>query len=449
MDKDDNRLLVGETGKDLDAVLTPFLEHTLETHQLPGLAIGVVAENEIVYARSFGVKSLVTQEPVNLRTLFHMASVSKPFVASAVMQWVERGRMQLEAPLITYLPYFKLDDDRYPEITLQQMLSHVSGMPDVEDYEWDRPQYDEGALERYVRSLSSEKMLSNPGEKFAYSNMAFECLGDVIAKVAGMSFDDYEKKHILDPAGMVESTFLKPAHLPENWAAPHVRLLENLAWEGYPYNRMHAPSSTLHSNALEMCNWAIANLNQGNYQGKHILRTDSYDLLWKPWADTGDGRQVGLSWFFQETRGHTIIQHGGGDTGFRSHFVMLPDLGAAVVVLCNVIPAPAEEIALAALELLLGDPPTPLIPDASLLVGKTLQQQGLAAAVAHWNSLQSDHPDEYNFSGEQFYPLLFEGMMMKREPEARLLAQLCAQILPEPELKVVEKIMGHFQKKSA
>ena len=80
----------------------------------------------------------------------------------------------------------------------------------MEDYEWDKPQYDEGALERYVRSLSPRKLLWNPGEKFAYSNIAFECLGDVIAKVSGLSFDDYVKEHILNPAGMTESSFLNP-----------------------------------------------------------------------------------------------------------------------------------------------------------------------------------------------------------------------------------------------
>ena len=362
MDTPDEYMVAGETGKKLDDNLSPFIQNVIRSHELPGLAIGVVADNEIVYARGWGVKRIETRDPVSMTTVFHMASISKPFVATAIAQLLEQGRVRLDAPVVTYLPYFKLDDDRYRDITVQQMLSHVSGMPDVTDYEWGTPQYDEGALERYVRSLSSKKLISEPGEKFAYSNMAFECLGDVIAKVSGMSFDDYVKRHILDPAGMAESSFLKPEHLPGNWAAPHVRVLTSLAWAGYPYNRMHGPSSTLHSSALEMCYWAIVNLNRGQFRGSRILSPSSYDLLWQPRAQAGEGRQVGLSWFLGEYRGEKTVEHGGGDIGFNTYFVMLPDKRAAVAVLCNLIPAPVEKIAHSALDILLGYEPPPSLP---------------------------------------------------------------------------------------
>ncbi len=122
---------------------TPF-----QSHNLPGLAIGIVTDAEIVYAKGFGVKNIDTQELISPTTIFHMASISKPFVATAIVQLVEKGQIQLDAPVLPHLPYFKLDDARYSSITVQQMPSHVSGMPDVEDYEWYNPQYDEGALER-------------------------------------------------------------------------------------------------------------------------------------------------------------------------------------------------------------------------------------------------------------------------------------------------------------
>ena len=231
-------IVKGETGVALDNTLTPIFESVLESYDLPGLAVGVVKDNEIIYARGFGYKNIEDKTPMTTTTLFHMASISKPFVATAVMQLLEQGKIDLEAPLTKYLPYFKLDDERYQEITIQLMLSHSSGMPDVMDYEWDNPQYDDGALERYVRSLSEKKMRHEPGARFAYSNMAFECLGDVIAKVSGISFADYEKQYILDPLGMKKSSFLKPKILPDDWAAGHLRTIRTFAWEGYPYNRM-------------------------------------------------------------------------------------------------------------------------------------------------------------------------------------------------------------------
>jgi len=248
-------------------------------------------------------------------------------------------------------------------------------MPDVEDYEWDNPVYDDKALERYVRSLSLKKMLSTPGEKFAYSNMAFECLGDVIAKVSEMSFADYEKKYLLNPSGMKESTFLKPEYLPENWASPHLRIVETFVWDGYPYNRMHGPSSTLHSNVLDMCNWAITNLSRGSFKGQQILNSTSYDILWKPWAEIGEGQQVALSWFLGEYRGEKTIQHGGGDTGFSTYLIMLPEKLAAVVILCNYNPGPVKKIAHSALDIILGHKPGHIPPYANIMVCKTLEDR--------------------------------------------------------------------------
>src|SRR5882672_1267063 len=170
--------------------LQPLLEQFVQWQEIPGLAIGIVENDQLVYAHAFGLKHLGRPtDPLTTRSLFHMASITKPFVGTAIMQLVERGIVDLDAPVAKYLPYFRLADDRYNSITVRQMVTHTSGMPDVEDYEWDKPQYDDGALERYVRSLTDQKLLFAPGERVQYSNMAFEILGDVVAKVSGESFD--------------------------------------------------------------------------------------------------------------------------------------------------------------------------------------------------------------------------------------------------------------------
>ena len=89
-----------------------------------------------------------------------MASLTKPFVATAIMQLVEKGKVDLEKPIIKYLPYFKLKTSLYDTITIRQMLNHTSGTPDVEDYEWDKPVYDDDALEKHVRSLANKELIS-------------------------------------------------------------------------------------------------------------------------------------------------------------------------------------------------------------------------------------------------------------------------------------------------
>jgi CubicO group peptidase (beta-lactamase class C family) len=330
--------------KQLRLQLEPMIEETMRKHQIPGFAIGVVENGEVVYARGFGVAKLGSNTPITTKSLFHMASVTKPFVATAIMQLVERGKISLDARVIEYLPYFRMKDERFATITVRQMLSHISGMPDVENYNWDKPQYDDAALERYVRGLNNLSLLGAPGEKFRYSNIAFEVLGDVIAKVSGMSFESYVQRNILAPLGMKQSTLLVRETDPKRLVAPHVRDKDGkiVVSKVFPYNRPHAASSTLYSSIDDMNHWARANLNRGELNGKRILKTSSYDAMWKPYADVGEisplvpsDMKIGLSWFLREENGHRLVNHGGGDLGFHSFLLLAPDDSISVVAMSN------------------------------------------------------------------------------------------------------------------
>ena len=208
------------------------------------------------------------------------------------------------------------------------MLNHTSGMPDVEDYEWDNPKFDEGAAERFVRAMASEQLLWVPGTAWQYSNMAFDALGDVIAKVSGMTFEDYVRTNILEPLGMNSSSFIYPEIDEALRTNGHVDDPAQVS-DVYPYNRRHAPSSTLNSSVIDMTHWLLVNLNRGELGGRRILKNDSYDLLWRPTTElpipARFGRyasedfsdlpafRVGLSWFLGEIAGHPTVFHGGRD----------------------------------------------------------------------------------------------------------------------------------------
>ena len=361
--------LRAQTADRYQATLQPLIEQVLLRQQRPGLAIAVVEQNRVVYARGFGVKRLGSEDdPITTRSLFHMASITKPFVATSLMQLVEKGKIDLDAPVVRYLPYFRIADERYATITVRQMVTHSSGMPDVEDYEWDKPQYDDGALERYVRSLSDRKLLFAPGEKFQYSNMAFEVLGDVIAKVSGQSFDDYVQDQILTPLRMTDSTLLVRRANATLLTWGHERNDNGPPFPSkvFPYNRIHSPSSNLHSNVLDMARWAIANMNHGELDGRRILRASTHEAMWKRARDLGAPNgptrpsPVGISWFLGEYRGNAMAGHSGGDTGYTTDLAMLPQQKIAVVWMTNSDWPGAGVLTRAALDVALGHEPQPL-----------------------------------------------------------------------------------------
>jgi CubicO group peptidase (beta-lactamase class C family) len=319
----------------LSTELEPKIKEEVQQGRLPGFAIGVVKNGKLIYAKGFGVAKLGGTTAITSKSLFHMASVTKTFVATAILQLSENAKIDLDAPVVRYLPYFKLNDERYRTITIRQMLSHTSGIPDTVTYNWDKPEYDAGALERFVRSIADQRLVFAPGEKFAYSNTAYEILGDVIAKVSGESFEDYVQHNILTPVGMKDSTLLVREANPQLLTSPHI--MENnqvVVSKIFPYNRAHSPSSILYSSIEDMSRWAIANLNRGELDGKRILKGETIDSMWRPVADAL-GMKEGISWFTTEKQGHRFVLHSGGDVGFESLLLLAPEDGVAVVAMSN------------------------------------------------------------------------------------------------------------------
>jgi CubicO group peptidase (beta-lactamase class C family) len=400
--------------------LEPVIKQVMQQTGMPGFAIAVVEDQKVVYSVGFGVKELGSKEPISTRSLFHMASITKPFVATAIMQLWEQGKVDLEAPVVKYLPYFRLKDERYSRISVRQMLSHLSGMPDVQDYEWDKPQYDDGALERYVRSLSDRPLIAEPGTKFQYSNMAFEVLGDLIAKASGMSFEDYVKRHILEPLGMGQSNLLVKQTDPQLLTSPHVLSASYDVEVGkvFPYNRMHSPSSTLYSNVLEMSRWATANMNRGELDGKRILKAATYDVMWKPAGE--QFQQVGISWFLNRYKENKLVTHSGGDVGFVSNLVLLPEKKIAVVMMSNYDRAPLRLITFAALDVALGLKPDPIVIKVPIdkVLYKTISTEGLEAAVKQYLDLKKNQPETYDFQERLLNGLGYNFVRQKKYKEA-------------------------------
>ncbi|TVX94368.1 serine hydrolase [Paenibacillus agilis] len=405
----------------LDLIINDFVVK----ESVPGLAIGVVYNKETIYTKGFGVKNVDTKEPVNERSLFHMASVSKTFVSTGIMQLVEQGKLDLDAAVIEYIPYFQVQDDRYDRITIRQMLSHVSGIPDEDEFNWDKPQFDEEALERYVKSVGDRSLMWEPGTKYAYSNMAYEVLGDVIHKVSGKSFEQYMKDHILDVLGMDDSHFLKSSVSEEMLVTPHVLGID----EGYtskvsdifPYNRSHGPSSTLISNPIEMCRYALAHLHNGNLNGARILEAASYPTMWQSHVTTGMGgifNEMCLGWYFGEYKGHRVFTHSGLDTGFRSNFIVMPDLGAAVVLMINSDYIGTQIMCTSIMDVLLGEEVPYTKQSLARFMAKTIINDGIAKAWESYHAIQSEGLEPYLLIEGEFNYVAYELMEAGRLNDA-------------------------------
>ncbi|AOZ91183.1 serine hydrolase domain-containing protein [Paenibacillus crassostreae] len=389
----------------LHEMLIEFLEH----EQFPGLAVGIVKDNQVLFTGEYGTANILTSEPVVRGTLFHQASVSKTFVSTAIMQLVERSEVELDSPITQYLSYFEMADERYRNITIRQLMNHTSGMPDEEDYAWDRPEYDEQSLERYVKGISHHKLLSDPGEVFAYSNIGYEILGDVIAKVSGMRFEQYMKKNILEPTGMRSSSFLKQevdAHL----ATPHV-LGTSSGYGGcisdiFPYNRAHGPSSTLYTNVEDMCQFLLMHQNCGIAgNGHEILQSTSYNEMWKPHAKTGYGQenaQIGLGWFLGEYKGSRVISHTGWDTGFLSNLYVLPDEKISISVMTNCDYVWLESVSFPILDLLLGSNIHQIKRSIAHKVAAIAVSDGVDQAMAEYHRIMRMEQDKYYLMEYEF-----------------------------------------------
>lgn len=417
---------------DLSTTLEPALIRLVEQRRLPGLALGVVANGRVLYARGFGETARGSGRPITTRSIFHMASVSKPFTATAVLQLVEAGKLDLDATLTSVLPYFRLADESSKAITLRQVLTHTSGFGDVRDYEWDKPQFDAGAAERYVRSLRDQHLLFEPGQGSRYSNMAFDTAGDVIAKASGMPFEDYLRVHVLEPLGMRSSSFLHAETPREQHTQGHSvgysERIDQAPCPVYPYNRRHAPSSTLNSNVEDMCRWMLANLQRGELEGTRILGAEAYAALWSRDDDTPG---VGLAWWLEVFEGHDIVLHTGADTGFNSYLGLLPDENVGVVVMANSDRAPLSEVAGAALLAALGREFRFSKPRISAEFAHVFENEGLERARERYFELEQSEPDAWRFGFEELERVCGALLERGRSDEAVGVATLNAELFDD------------------
>ena len=416
----------------LDAALWPLVESFLGSHAAAGLAVAVVRDEEVA-ARGFGVRDLGSGAPVTPETMFHLASVSKPFVATAVVSLAtdpdgDRPRLDLDAPVTDLVPELSLADGRAAEVTARGLLSHTSGLPDVSEYGWHDPQLGDDALSEFARSLSGRRLQAEPGSAFAYSNAGYELLGLLLSRATGTTFEEAVRKQVLLPLGMRDSTFLR-SEVPEHLAAsPHVGRPLTVPGSAYPYTRRHAPSSTLHSNVVELCRWMVAHFDPVGVAAAdgEWARLDAglRDLMWQPVAPIGSPpweEAAALGWAVGSYGGHRTLGHSGADPGFGSRLVLVPDRRTGVVVLANSNTVPTSYICAAALDVALAEGPgeglmsmRAMLPSVVDPVAATLSSSGPEAAKAELHRLAEADAAELDLDDDEFEKAVWGAIELHR-----------------------------------
>lgn len=383
---------VAETATDtvLQKKLNAYLTETVDRLNIAGLTVAITRNDSVIYTNAFGYRNIETKDRLTPHHVFHWASVSKTFVATAIMQLREQKKIDLDEKLTTYLPYFRQQDKFYKDITIRQMLNHTSGIGDVDDYEWDNPQYDSGALERFVRSTANDKMVFAPGKDMQYSNTAFETLGAVIAKISGMSFETYVRKNILEPLEMNTTSFLY-REIPDSLrVSGHQWAGKPIVSKHYPYNRMHGPSSTLNASVLDMTHYAFAHLHRGAYKSKRILADATYDLWWTNSVNLKNKPAIGLAWWLVERNGLKMMSHSGGDTGFRSFFMLVPEKNLSIMLVGNYELLRTYDLATALLDIVVGTEPLPVRRQIGFRFAEVMKAEGVDAAKASFRKISAD-----------------------------------------------------------
>ena len=325
--------------------LEKYIEDCIYYYDLPGLAISTKDQKIAAGYADFEKKTPLTTEHV-----FHMASVSKLFTATAVMMLIDREELSLDDEPAEILAM----ENHWPPVTMKDLLTHTSGLGNVDDFHWTEPRIDEGALHGYVMGprVAGSTLLFEPGDRFSYSDKGYELLGDLIAQISGMSYEEFIKENILDPLEMENSTFLTFQRRKEELAAPHFKDEDNhiKVQPYYPYNREHGPSSTLTTDVWDIEKFAEAHINK-------TLFAD-YDRAWTKYTEVpNNGEGMGLSWFMREQRGSKLYGHEGTDDGFRANIWICPENGQYVSVMCNMSKAPVKRIGKGVMDIILGYEP--------------------------------------------------------------------------------------------
>ena len=365
-------------------LLDAYIDREMKTQHVPGISLAITDRNGLMRISNYGFADMKTRAPITPDTLFEIGSISKSFTATALLQLHEEGKFAPKQPVTTYLPWFSIHS-KYAPITSHDLLTHTAGLPRDRDDVPSSAYQAAGVRDRWTGYA--------PGQHFAYSNIGYQIMGNVLGEITKEPYAETIRKRILQPLGMshTEAVFthdtyrrLATGYAPLYDDRPYrpTQPLIEATWQEYA-----SGDGSIVSTATDMAAYVRMLLNRGAGAGDHrILSEESFGLLTQPAvrisSDEDDYYGYGIA--SRHVDGHRYIGHGGGMIGYSSHIEGDLDSGIGVVVLENspLGPTPISDFALKVLRAALEGRDLPSLPDDSKTrVKNASDYQGVYAAA--------------------------------------------------------------------
>jgi len=346
-------LLASATFNSWAQINTTDLEEVINTSMtrfdVPGMAVAVVQDDKVVFAKGFGTSNLNTNAKVNKDTLFGIASNTKAFTSAALAKLVDEGKLSWDDRVIDHLPEFRLYDSYVTrEMRVRDLLSHRSGLGLGQGDLMIWPSTDK-SIEDILAGLQYLKPASSFRSQYAYNNLMFVTAGEVVARVSGMSWNDYIEKNILQPLHMDNSRagFSRIPKSNKNWAIGHIPMDGKLNPFFVNYLEDFRGAGAIASSVNDMSQWLLTQLAGGKMpSGEQLFSEKQQAQMWHPHITSMASKSAyeayhqqfrgyGLGWSIEDYHGFKKLGHGGGILGMVSQVTLLPEKKLGIVILSN------------------------------------------------------------------------------------------------------------------
>ena len=340
-------------------LLDIWLDGQRDYDEIPGLSVAVVYDQEVVWKKAYGFADLERQRPARTDTVYSICSISKLFTSIAVMQQRDAGKLRLDDPVAKHLPWFsiKKSDPTAPEITVEGILTHSSGLPREAEYPyWTAPDFTFPSREQVIDALKKQETYFGAQSYFQYSNLGLTLAGEVAAAAAGQPYADYVRARILQPLAMSDTTPDMPRN--ERLATAYSAIQRDGARKPVsPFTAQGiAPAAGYASTVEDLAKFASwqFRLLEGKGGENVLSRNTLREMQRVHWMDPDFSTPQGLGFAVWRDKEKTFVGHGGSCPGFRSHLLMNAPDELAIVVMANAQGVNAGALAQRAYDILNG-----------------------------------------------------------------------------------------------